>query len=622
MASRFILTSYLSKFPLRPIPSFFSIHQRSPHIHLSLLQQHDFSQPPFSVQPLRRTHKLKLAKTVERMEIPATDEALHNLEENVDVLPSNSLKIFDEILKHADPSYCVAKQLQVRADGKGNELLIINGQYTFRLNNNIYVAAFGKSVLSGCLALKKRLGEHIQQGVISIPDGLLERIKKEDRDFLLNDEIFNVYEGAKNNLPDDNSGRAAVKIYEMIQNLEEDDILLVFISGGGSALLTLPPQGIDIDDIKHMTQVVASKGATIKQLNTVRKTVSLLKGGRMVRTAYPAKVIGLIISDVIDSGKNGSEVASGPTVVEHVNPTLCVGLLKTLNAWNDIRPNIRHFIRRETLKYETTSEGATEHEEYVAQLKRDNRYPLNMVLIDNEKALKASVNYVENQLKISSFLFNTRLQGEAREVGKGFARLAAFVCSLLANESRMMTDDMSLAKLEMQIIGCGLMNKDEFTKFVERVRQYRRTVNDKFYNLALIAGGETTTTLCQKPGYGGRNQELVVAAGIELNELFHEKSILRRDFDVNVTSLGTDGQDGPTANAGGFISYNIMELIQEHIIGDTMVDNRRDCEKIANGYLAKNDTGSLLDLLKRSVKIGLTGTNIMDVTMLLISSKR
>ncbi len=115
-------------------------------------------------------------------------------------------------------------------------------------------------------------------------------------------------------VPDAAGREAARRIYEMVQGLSEDDLVLCLISGGGSALLAFPPEGLSLEDKQAVNKALLKSGATISEMNTVRKHLSAIKGGRLAVAAYPAKVVALMISDV--PGDDPSIIASGPTVAD------------------------------------------------------------------------------------------------------------------------------------------------------------------------------------------------------------------------------------------------------------------------------------------------------------------
>ncbi len=114
--------------------------------------------------------------------------------------------------------------------------------------------------------------------------------KQENTYITLNTNKIEVIEGAKDNYPDENAQRAAVKIMKIAESVEKNDILLVLVSGGGSALLPLPVSEITLQEKLQTTKLLSNKGATIVELNTVRKHLSRIKGGKLAQAAYPASV--------------------------------------------------------------------------------------------------------------------------------------------------------------------------------------------------------------------------------------------------------------------------------------------------------------------------------------------
>jgi hydroxypyruvate reductase len=127
-------------------------------------------------------------------------------------------------------------------------------------------------------------------------------------------------------VPDAAGREAAKRIFHMVQGLTEDDLVLCLISGGGSALLALPPEGLTLEDKQAVNKALLKSGATISEMNTVRKHLSAIKGGRLAAAAYPAKVVALMISDV--PGDDPSIIASGPTVVDASTNEQAIGIIE------------------------------------------------------------------------------------------------------------------------------------------------------------------------------------------------------------------------------------------------------------------------------------------------------
>lgn len=122
-----------------------------------------------------------------------------------------------------------------------------------------------------------------------------------EKSILSENSAIEVLEGAKNNLPDENAQHAASRIKKVAESVGEGDILLVLISGGGSALLPFPVQGITLEQKLRTIKALASSGATINELNTIRKNLSALKGGKLAKCAFPAKVCTPLINQGIVS---------------------------------------------------------------------------------------------------------------------------------------------------------------------------------------------------------------------------------------------------------------------------------------------------------------------------------
>jgi glycerate 2-kinase len=142
-------------------------------------------------------------------------------------------------------------------------------------------------------------------------DGPLEGLVVTRYGYRVPTERLEVVEAA-HPVPDAAGREAAQRIFKMVQGLTQDDLVLCLISGGGSALLALPAEGITLEDKQAVNKALLKSGATISEMNTVRKHLSAIKGGRLAKAAYPARVVALMISDV--PGDDPSIIASGPTV--------------------------------------------------------------------------------------------------------------------------------------------------------------------------------------------------------------------------------------------------------------------------------------------------------------------
>ncbi|MGC8779580.1 MAG: glycerate kinase type-2 family protein, partial [Anaerolineae bacterium] len=296
-------------------------------------------------------------------------------------------------------------------------------------------------------------------------------------------------------VPDAAGQAGAEQIAALLGGLSARDLVFVLISGGGSALMPLPVEGVSLADIQVLTQALLRCGADITEINTIRKHCSRLPGGQLARLAAPARVISLILSDVVGSPLD--VIASGPTVPD---PTTYGDALMVLRRY-DLLDRIPISIRRHLeagaagARPETPKPGDPLFERVV-----------NVVVGDNASAGRAAVAEAR-RLGFEAALLTTFVQGEAREVGRVMAGLAQGVAA----------------------------GQSDFGR-----------------PACLVLGGETTVTV-RGAGKGGRNQELALAAGIALDGYVAPAGV-----ELAIVSLGTDGTDGPTDAAGGLATVDTL----------------------------------------------------------------
>lgn len=289
-------------------------------------------------------------------------------------------------------------------------------------------------------------------------------------------------------VPDANGLAGAARIADLLRGLTERDLVLVLLSGGGSALLPLPAPGLTLADYGALNEQLLRCGATIGEINAVRKHCSRLQGGQMARLAAPAQVAALILSDVVGSPLD--VIASGPTVPDRSTFAEALAVLARHNIVGVVPAGVRDHLRRGAAGSipETPKPGDPLFE-----------CVHTVVIGDNLSAARAAVAEAA-RVGLRSALLTTFVQGEAREVGRVAAGLA---------------QGMAWGQSDFGAPAC------------------------------LVLGGETTVTI-RGAGLGGRNQELALAAACAL-----DGQPLPPGIEVAVVSLGTDGTDGPTDAAGG-----------------------------------------------------------------------
>ncbi len=297
-------------------------------------------------------------------------------------------------------------------------------------------------------------------------------------------------------VPDATGLKGSERIAGLLAGLTERDLVIVLISGGGSALLPLPVQGIALADYQQLTNLLLRSGADITEINVVRKHCSRLQGGQLARLAAPARVATLILSDVVGSPLDA--IASGPTVPDRSTYGDAWAVLLRYGIAGQVPASVAEHLRRGVAGDIPDTPKAGD-----PLFERVN----NVVIGDNAIAGRAAVAEAQ-RLGYHSTLLTTFVQGEAREVGRVVAGL-------------------------VQGIATGQ--------------------SDITAPACLVLGGETTVTI-RGSGLGGRNQELALSAALAL-----DSHALPEGVEAAVVSLGTDGTDGPTDAAGGMATLDTLK---------------------------------------------------------------
>lgn len=256
-------------------------------------------------------------------------------------------------------------------------------------------------------------------------------------------------------VPDAAGMQAARRIKALVEGLGADDTVLCLISGGGSALLALPLEGVTLEDKQRINQDLLKSGATIREMNCVRRHLSAIKGGRLAAACHPAKVVTLMISDI--PGDHPEDIASGPTLGD---PTTCADALAIVRRYGIALP---------PAALAALESGAGE------SVKPDDprlRGHASHIVATPQRALEAAAE-VARQAGVVPYLLSDSIEGESREVGKVLAALA---------------------------------------------RQVQRHGQPVAPPCVLISGGETTVTVRGR-GRGGRNVEFLLSLGIALDGL-------------------------------------------------------------------------------------------------------
>ncbi|MFQ5864575.1 MAG: glycerate kinase [bacterium] len=439
-------------------------------------------------------------------------------------LRPDALAIFEAGLKAADPKVAVHKYMQQ----EGQNLIVADKKYNLSQFEKIYIVGGGKAGASMAAAVEEILGEQISEGWINVKYGHTENLRK----VLINE--------AAHPLPNSAGLNGAQRITQLLQKAGARDLVICLISGGGSALMPLPADGISLNEKQEVTKKLLACGANINEMNAVRKHISKIKGGQLARYAYPATLVTLMLSDVI--GNYLDVIASGPTVPDTSTFQDVKEILLRYKIWNEIPQSVKSHVENglkgkipETPKVDEPIFSKTQ----------------NVVVGSNTQAVLAAAAKAK-QLGYHSLVLSSFIEGETKDVARVHAAIA---------------------------------------------KEILHTGNPIQAPACVISGGETTVTL-RGHGKGGRNQEFVLAAAIDIAGM----------DSVVILSGGTDGTDGPTDAAGA------------------LCDGKTVQRALANGmqareYLSDNNAYPFFESLGDLLITGPTNTNVMDLRLILVGSK-
>ncbi|MCK5687644.1 DUF4147 domain-containing protein [Myxococcota bacterium] len=327
----------------------------------------------------------------------------------------------------------------LRVHGPESEQSFDLGEY-----KKVIALGAGKASAAMAVALEGILGERLDLGlVITKYDHSLSTNKIEIRE-------------AAHPLPDEAGHKAAQEIWQILQETDEQTLIIFLLSGGASALMPHPLAAISLEEKSQLTQALLLAGADISELNTLRKHLSGLKGGGLMRAAYPATVVSLIISDVV--GDTLSDIGSGPSVVDNSTPGDARKILKKYSLWESCPSSVRASLEVGVERYLSKTD-ALDSEIF------QRSHPF--VIATNKQALEAAQIRAEI-LSYKTQILSSRQEGETRETAREFAAHAH-------------------------------LSRDD-----KRVQP-----------LCFLLGGETTLVV-RGSGKGGRNQEFALAAAREI----------------------------------------------------------------------------------------------------------
>lgn len=474
--------------------------------------------------------------------------------------------IMDAALAAADPADCVDKALRGRITVEGGVTT-----FAFPLQSKtsatqderrysgtrVTVLAVGKAAPSMARAALNVLGGAVIGGLIVTTDGAagpvppLEMLR------------------AGHPLPDARGVEAARRVSVLVDALGQDDLLLLLVSGGASALLADLPKTVTLDEAIMVTAALQHSGASITEINTVRRAMATLKGGCLAQRAAPARVVGLLLSDVV--GDDLAAIGSGLTVA---SPTTATDALAVLERCHIVAPPgvATH------LRVTAPSPGIS------AYLRPSTKAPgVSSVLRSSSKKAPGPAAFLYAVETVRGMVLEpTRVVSLVVGSGALAITAAAAQAESLGYAPTIVGDDLTGEAVEIA------------TRHADLLRTLRLDGTPR----AFVSGGEATTTV-RGAGRGGPNQECALALALTLEDV----------PDWTALIIDTDGRDGPTDAAGAVVDGATAGAIR---VGG--VDPAH--------ALAENDAYTALDAAGALLRTGPTGTNVNDLRIILTGSPR
>ncbi len=337
---------------------------------------------------------------------------------------------------------------------------------------------------------------------------------------------------ASHPLPDKNGLLASRRILSLVRNLSSDDLVVALICGGGSALLPAPPPGLTLQDEIDLNKTLLASGLPISSMNLIRKHVSSIKGGKLALACRPARVVTLVLSDV--PGDSLHQVASGPTLADNLDQERALFEIKSNNL--QLADNVMAHLESKEAKCPTPKDLL-------------NNGDQTFMIGSAYKSLSAARTKADKS-SIASFILSDSVEGESKDIGSMHAAI---------------------------------------------VNQIARYGHPFARPALLLSGGETSVTLGEGSGRGGRNTEFLLSFLLNVDP----------SFQIYALAADTDGIDGSESNAGAYCDKHTLKKIERRGM------NPRE-------LLLKHKSFSAFESADTLFNTGPTGTNVNDFRAILI----
>ena len=402
-------------------------------------------------------------------------------------LRGTALDIIEYALEKADPYWRLRSMIRL----EGNTLWIENDCFDLSRYEHIYLIGAGKATGRIAEAIEELLGDRISGGCIILKNGTQTDLKR-----------VRVIQAA-HPIPDENGHKGAQMIMNLAEECGEKDLVISAFTGGSSALLPLPVEGITLTEKQRVNQILLHCGADIKEINAVRKHLSRVKGGLLAKAILPAQIINLTVSDVIN---DPLDYITDPTVPDSSTFEDARAVLDHYAIWDQMPASASDYLRQ-----------GNEHDETPKSF--GDAQIFTHLVVDTTVACQAAALKTQ-ELGFSTLILTTMLKGEARE--------------------------------------CGYL----FSAIGREIEQFNRPLTKP---CAIIAGGENTVTIQGKYGMGGPNQEFALAAALDL-EGYDNILIASIDSDGTdgPTDVAGGMVDGSTLPLARVKNLDIIEALHNH----------------------------------------------------------
>jgi glycerate 2-kinase len=398
-----------------------------------------------------------------------------------------ALDILEHGLLAADPGIQVRASVSVSS----SILKIFDKKFDLREFERIFIFGAGKATLPIAQVLEELLEDRISNGVIILKKGSQSTLKR-----------CKVFYGA-HPIPDEEGNRGAKEMFEMAGTLTKKDLVLTAFTGGSSALLPLPADGISLDDKKKVNKILLNSGADITQINSVRKHLSRIKGGFLARRILPATIINLTVSDVIG---DMLDYITDPTVADTSTFDDARKVIGDFDLWDKLPVSVKDYLKRGGPEQETPKDFG-------------NSPLYSFIVLNSAVACMGAAAYAK-KMGLNTMVLTTMLQGEARDAGVFLSSIA------------------------------------------KEVVQYGRPLQKP---CAIIMGGENTVTINGSYGSGGPNQELALSASLAIAGIDNIViASIDTDGTDGPTDICGGIVDGSTFSLANKLGLDIRNALRQH----------------------------------------------------------